>query len=443
MYVYTQQNLLKDPTEVWKFTVDTEATEAGEKTTGIPLNLYGQNNVIVEVDWGDGTTSMLTSADYTSSDSRASVHEYETAGVYQIKMISHCWNALKLLTMTYVISSLKDNISSLYWWRRTLISVNSVIPYFYTKNYYRSPEYNSIETAESSSKLSGLFFGCANLNSIPEELFINNISAIDFSHTFSHCSSLQRINSKLFSKHINATNFSNCFQYCYALQAIPNGLFDNNTKATNFYFCFNRCSSIEYIPENLFDYNVDITDLTGCFSGCSSLFYIPENLFEYNTKVINICMSADNSYSHLFSYCTSLISIPENLFKSFDKVTHFRRCFENCTSLQSIPSGLFDNNTAVTSFGSCFSGCTSLQSIPSGLFDNNTAVTSFSSCFYQCSSLTDFTLHIGSSLVSSCNTFVPKKAGTTRTIYVPANYTTYTTFSNQATTIGLTIETVS
>lgn len=51
MYVHSQQNLLKDPTEVWKFTINTEATAAGEKTTAIPLNLYSQNNVIVEVDW--------------------------------------------------------------------------------------------------------------------------------------------------------------------------------------------------------------------------------------------------------------------------------------------------------------------------------------------------------------------------------------------------------
>lgn len=50
MYVHSQQNLLKDPAEVWKFTVNTEATAAGEKTAAIPLNLYGQDKVIVNVD---------------------------------------------------------------------------------------------------------------------------------------------------------------------------------------------------------------------------------------------------------------------------------------------------------------------------------------------------------------------------------------------------------
>ena len=31
--------------DVWKFTVNTEATAAGEKTTGIPFNLREQNGI--------------------------------------------------------------------------------------------------------------------------------------------------------------------------------------------------------------------------------------------------------------------------------------------------------------------------------------------------------------------------------------------------------------
>ena len=68
--------------EIWTFTVNTEATTSGEKTTGIPFNLYGQSGVTLNVDWGDETTSRLTSADYTVSDSRASVHEYAEPGIY-------------------------------------------------------------------------------------------------------------------------------------------------------------------------------------------------------------------------------------------------------------------------------------------------------------------------------------------------------------------------
>jgi hypothetical protein len=66
-------------------------------------------------------------------------------------------------------------------------------------------------------------------------------------------------------------------------------------------------------------------------------------------------------------------------------------------------------------------------------------VTSFEHCFSICSSLTDFTLHIGSSLVSNCSYFVTKKTGTTRTIYVPNNSTTQTTFNSVASSLGLTI----
>lgn len=72
-------------------------------------------------------------------------------------------------------------------------------------------------------------------------------------------------------------------------------------------------------------------------------------------------------------------------------------------------------------------------------FTVDTEATDFKWCFSSCSALTDFTLHIGSSLVSSCSTFVTKKAGTTRTVYVPANSTTQTTFNNLASTLGLTV----
>ena len=93
----------------------------------------------------------------------------------------------------------------------------------------------------------------------------------------------------------------------------------------------------------------------------------------------------------------------------------------------------------MTNFNSCFQGCTSLQSIPSGLFDSNTAVTNFQYCFYGCSSLTDFTLYIGSSSVTSCSSFVSKKSGTTRIVYVPDSSTTYTKFTAVASTLGLTV----
>ena len=140
-----------------------------------------------------------------------------------------------------------------------------------------------------------------------------------------------------------------------------------------------------------------------------------------------------------FCGCESLESIPEDLFVNNTNITNFYCFLCGCTSLQSIPENLFANNIAATDFEGCFRGCRSLQSVPENLFINNTQVTNFKDCFMGCSSLADFTLHIGSSSVSSCSYFVTNKSGTTRTIYVPSGSTTQTTFNATASSLGLTV----
>ncbi len=226
----------------------------------------------------------------------------------------------------------------------------------------------------------------------------------NFKEIFCEYDNLTSVPEKLFCNNRLVTSFQSCFRDCTSLQSIPSGLFDGNTAVTSFQNCFRDCTSLQSISSGLFDSNTAVTDFSYCFDGCTSLQSIPSGLFDNNTAV-----------------------------------TTFYYCFYGCSSLQFIPSGLFDNNTVVTDFERCFYSCSSLQSIPSGLFNNNTAVTTFQNCFSSCTSLTDFTIHIGSSSVSNCYNFVTKKTGTTRTIYIPNNSTTKTTFDAQASSLGLTI----
>ena len=189
----------------------------------------------------------------------------------------------------------------------------------------------------------------------------------------------------------------------------------------------------------------NISDFSYAFSHCNNLTYINPDLFKNNSDI--------TTFSYCFYNCSSLTSIPEHLFDNNTAVTDFSYCFCGCSSLASIPSGLFDNNTAVTDFSYCFSSCSSLTSISvcsmgvitetqpfsEDLFKYNTAVTNFSYCFYNCTKLNNFTIYIGSSLVSSASSFVTKKTGTTRTIKVLTGSTTQTTFNNVATSLGLTL----
>ena len=102
------------------------------------------------------------------------------------------------------------------------------------------------------------------------------------------------------------TKFQNCFLYCSNLQSIPENLFINNPEVTYFGSCFYDCKHIQSIPENLFANNLKVTSFYNCFYNCFDLQSIPENLFANNLKVI--------TFNGCFYNCSSLQSIPENLF---------------------------------------------------------------------------------------------------------------------------------
>ena len=385
--------------QVWKFTVNTEAESAGEKTTGIPINLYNQTGVRLIVHWGDGTSNILTSTDYTETDSTASVHTYSQSGIYQVVISgeSQDWENAYLhsngIGYDDDYTGLHDSIRDLYWFKRTLIHVDSKIPKI--RGIYEGDDETAVLTTRNNFNY--FFYLCNHLASIPKDLFSQNTTATSFDNCFASCSSLEAIPEELFSNNLLATSFSSCFSSCSSLEVIPEELFSNNTMATAFDYCFINCSSIASIPAGLFTENTLATNFNSCFYGCSSIASIPARLFTENTAA-----------------------------------TSFSGCFYGCSSIASIPAGLFTENTAATNFRDCFRGCSSLQSIPSRLFSTNTAVTTYHSCFMNCSLLLNFNLIISSSLVSSFYNFVPNASNVTRTICVPANSTTYTTLSSYA-----------
>ncbi len=259
----------KSKTEMWQFTVNTEATTQGAKTTGIPFNLYNQDGVTLIVDWGDGSISRLSSADYTFNDSTASVHEYAQAGIYTISISSKQFSECYLLNINHSasISTINNAVAPLYWYKRTLISVNNILPKIAGKNYYASPT-NVSSLTKSSNNFSYLFCDCNNCTTIPFGLFDNNTTITDLSWCFYKCSSLTAIPSGLFDNNTAVTTFYNCFVNCTSLIEIPVGLFDHNTEVTTFSYCFNTCSSLTTIPIGLFNNNTNVTTFSYCFNNC-------------------------------------------------------------------------------------------------------------------------------------------------------------------------------
>ena len=129
---------------------------------------------------------------------------------------------------------------------------------------------------------------------------------------------------------------------------------------------------------------------------------------------------------------------------STSSLINFFREYPSLTTINFIDSqnnnDIFDST--VSNIDYCFYKCPLLQSIPEGLLTKCTSLTSCRYCFEQCSSLGGFTLTIPSPNISVANNFVTKKEGVVRTIKVPANSTTYTTFNNLASSLGLTITTI-
>jgi len=189
----------------------------------------------VDVNWGDGTTEVIT-------DFNVKSHTYKNIGEYIIE--ASCDNVV--LDFTTAINN----------FRKTLIEVLAPLP--------------KMPTTSARS----LFSNCKVLTTIPENLFIFNSQLIDFSMTFYDCAKLVSIPALLFSNNPNMTTVSACF-YEYATGGIaftiPDSLFDNNLKITNFHFCFVGRYKMKGIAPSLWLDRVNVLDGGGCFGECFGL----------------------------------------------------------------------------------------------------------------------------------------------------------------------------
>ena len=219
---------LKIAPYAWRFMVDTEASAQGEKKTGIPVNLYNQTSTI-DVDWGDGTISALSSTDYTETDNRASVHEYASAGIYSVTLSCRDWENTYLLGLAAASNITGDNIndklSCLYWFRRTLVNFLSPFPnvagshcytglsgntlytytyfpyFFYFANHVTEIPDNFLSLLSEKQDFQRFFYGMDGISSIPSVLFANNAEINSISGCFEDCMTLGD-----FSIHIASPN---------------------------------------------------------------------------------------------------------------------------------------------------------------------------------------------------------------------------------------------
>lgn len=337
------------------FTIDTSLGDGSSFT----LPLWSGFNYDMEVFWDDGSKSTITA--YNDADI---THSYAEHGIYQIRVRGTC--------EAWYFNNTGDKLK--------IISVDN-----WGKTDFKA--------------LSGAFYGCSNLKTIPYGPISGNLTDVinGFASTFQNCPNLEiMLHKDMFRNHINLSYRA-------------------------FYSTFYGCSKIYgSIPEDIFKYNINVSfyAFASVFSGCSGLTgNIPQNLFRYNTNV------ASNGFNGTFNGCTGLSgNIPADLFRYNTLNGSFGSCFGNCSGLSgTIPTDLFRYNTNALSMSYTFTGCSGLTSIPEDLFYYNNLVTSYDRTFQNCRNLVLPTRLFNLSNISIVTTFY----------YFM--YTTSSTYSNTGT----------
>jgi hypothetical protein len=226
----------------------------------LPLVNFGSFTPNIEVDWGDGQTSIITS---TTDPDR--IHTYSTAGTKTIKIIGQ-------------MPGFKVNNNS-----AIRLAITGIVDFGRV----------GIKTID--------FFGCSNITSIPLDAAMkssnsgNGIgyrglnSVISFT-SFMRGTGITSIPADIFDFATSATSFSDIFSFT-SITSIPTGLFDSSVNATTFASAFNSCTLLNVCPANLFANSPNVTSFSSTFRNCLALPNVQE--FTNNQSVTTF----DNVYN--------------------------------------------------------------------------------------------------------------------------------------------------
>ena len=215
--------------------------------------------------------------------------------------------------------------------------------------YERLQNILSYNTTSNVTNMSGMFFSCTKLSTIP---LIDTSLVTNMSYMFSSCSNLTTIPQLNTS---NVTNMNSMFSNCSKLTTIPQL---NTIKVTNMTSMFNNCSmlaSIQQLDTNL------VTNMSNMFNNCTKLTTIPQLDTSNVTNMMGVfyrCYKlATIDITHMNINATYLSDSFANSCYSLTKLI-----IRNMTTIPKLESNAFDN---------CyhFTGTTNATYNPQGLKD--------------------------------------------------------------------------
>jgi len=241
--------------------------------------------------------------------------------------------------------------------------------------------WKNIELYPKNISLSGLFYNCKKLESLPDISEWDLTDVIDLSLLFYNCSKLESLPDLSKWNTSKVEDMSQLFYNCSKLESLPDLSKWNTSNVKYMNGLFFNCSALKSLPD-LSKWNINnVIDISLIFSNCSNLKSLPD-ISEWDTSNI-IDMNG------LFSNCSSLLILP-NIFKwNTCNVTNMDSMFANCYSLLYLPDISNWKTENVIKMNEMFLNCKSLLSLPDLSNWNMSNVESKDLMFYNCSSLTD------------------------------------------------------
>ena len=202
--------------------------------------------------------------------------------------------------------------------------------WFRNLTYERLQKILSYNTTSSVTNMSGMFYYCKQLITIP---LIDTSLVTNMSNMFSSCSNLTTIPQLNTS---NVTNMDSMFSRCSKLTTIPQ--LDTN-KVTNMSAMFNQCSNLTSIKQ--LDTNL-VTNMSNMFNNCSKLTTIP-----------TLDTSKVTDMSGMFNRCYMLTTIDithMNITATYRSDSFANNCYSltkliirNMTTIHALNSNAFNN----------------------------------------------------------------------------------------------------
>jgi surface protein len=203
--------------------------------------------------------------------------------------------------------------------------------YKYNKNELKEDYLNiELNLREKTKHLSCLFSNCDSLAKI-ENIFNVDTNVKDLKELFSGCLLLKELPNNISEWDIsNATDLSGVFYKCESLVSIPDISNWDTINVINMMSMFNNCKSLKSLP-NLSKWNTsNVTNMVCMFSNCLSLGKLPKGMSNWNTSNVE-------KINDMFYKCKSLVYIPDLSQWDISKIKNMKNLFYECEKVDPRP----------------------------------------------------------------------------------------------------------